>query len=122
MEKFTRLDLNSGMVVTTRNGNSYLVVLNSNSYDSVMIRVGGWLTLREYDLDLANRSDSSYDIMMVFKTSFWGNVMENFYKGDFKTNINWEVVYDRDSKLEKIANLEKQIKELQDEVNLLKTK
>lgn len=89
-KQMTKKDLKSGMIVETRNGNTYMVLtncdtLNYGKLDFCLIRDNGFMTSDTYSDNLNCQKSEGHDIMEVFEPY----VTRYTYQMD-KSNLIWE--------------------------------
>ncbi|MCE5227905.1 MAG: hypothetical protein LLG05_18855 [Porphyromonadaceae bacterium] len=63
---FTKYDLKTGMRVQKRNGDKYLVLLNTPEGD-ILISESGWTSLKNIRADFTSTYGREYDIVRAFK-------------------------------------------------------
>lgn len=64
-------DLRSGMIITDRDGNEYIVFLNTKKHEDIFVGIKDrcWGELNNYKSDLTNVSSKNLDIMKVEEIS-----------------------------------------------------
>jgi len=117
MEKeFTKDDLKTGMRITTRSGNRYLVLRDfAHEYDSetdilLNIEQKEWNSLNSYSLFLCHNTYQSLDVIKV-------EILEHCYSM-LHENGKYITVWERKEKSEK----DKKIEELQKQLDDIKNK
>lgn len=123
-------DLKTGMMVVTRNGDEFMVILSveyantgTNEPRNVMVSENGWMPLYEYSDDLVLGIMSELDIVAVYSPKMTASL----WKKNIKNECYWECIWKRDeppvemtlAEIEKklgIKNL-KIVKEKDDEQN-----
>lgn len=102
---FTKSDLKSGMVVETRNGNIYFLLLNCGTprYNDVLIREGNnYVDIESYNSTLECINEDSpiiakdYDIMRVYQTKKEYQILSNFLNKSFEKTCT--LVFERKEK------------------------
>ena len=82
-------DLKTGMIVTTRNGNSYIVMRDFIDYGDILaglscnnVIANTWTSLLSYNQDMTHSSLPNIDIMSVYASSA--------YSTDTQTKLLWK--------------------------------
>jgi len=113
-------DLRSGDIVKTREGDKYIVLLNTKYYRSnnllINLKEGGFLILEDYNYDLLHDYSSDFDIIAVCSKDYVGdNLKEYGLTGGYTNNENWtwerKKVKEEDitkETIEKLGNLYKE--------------
>ena len=92
-------DLKTGMIVTLRNGEKYMVFLNASrsvhmSPEDVLVSVDGryWFDLNGVNENLSDNKNSHYDIMKVEQVKTTTDIVYTLLHHDAKclTNVLWE--------------------------------
>jgi len=117
MKEFTKADLRTGMRVTTRAGDSFVVMLDTANHGDVLSRVNCWLKLSGYTLDLKYTNSegpcSWCDIMKVATPKF-----ADFYAGGGENSllVLWERQEKSQAQIE-LETLQAQITALQEQAD-----
>jgi len=113
-------DLRSGDIVKTREGDKYIVLLNTKYYRSnnllINLKEGGFLILEDYNYDLLHDYSSDFDIIAVCSKDYVGdNLKEYGLTGGYTNNEHWtwerKKVKEEDitkETIEKLGNLYKE--------------
>lgn len=113
-------DLRSGDIVKTREGDKYIVLLNTKFYRSdnlfINLKKGGFLALEDYDNDLLHNYNSDFDIIAVCSKDYAGDnlkkhgLIEGYTKYDYWTWEREETKKENTTKetMEKLENLYKE--------------
>ena len=108
---FTKKDLQSGMMVQTHENKVYMVIKNEE--EECIISSTGWLRLEDYEEDLKfRREDYCFTIDKVFKFVHWCH-----FKIDKEDN---SLIWERFPAPNKLDDLEKQFKSIQEQINQLR--
>ena len=108
---FTKKDLQSGMMVQTHENKVYMVIKNEE--EERIISSTGWLRLEDYEEDLKFRGEDYYfTIDKVFKFVPWCH-----FKIDKEDN---SLIWERFPAPNKLDDLEKQFKSIQEQINQLR--
>lgn len=70
-------DLKTGMIVTLRNGTSYIVMRDFIDEGDLFVsmdenKVIAWCSLNDYTTDMKDKSVNAFDIMRVYRARFYG--------------------------------------------------
>lgn len=114
-------DLRSGDIVKTREGDKYIVLLNTKLYRSnnllINLKKGGFLALEDYNNDLLHDYSSDFDIIAVCSENYTGdNLAKHGLIEGYKTEEYWtwergEMKTEDTTKdtMEKLENLYKEV-------------
>ena len=72
-------DLKTGMIAKTRRNGNYIVLLDCNikqECEDVFVGDNGFMRIRSYKNNLTYFQDSGYDIMKIFKSNYFSEVVK----------------------------------------------
>ena len=92
----TKKDLKTGMRVTTRNGNKYLIFLNTNDGDYMAnYNRETYVALHNVDDNLSSSCSSDFDIIEVYAFTNGGGLLD--------PDNYWEKIWNRETEIEEIS-------------------